>query len=268
MVRKFRVLMVIIIALTAVIPYGPALAEESQLTTVHFLEALWKGDPRIPEDIKNNKFDFIVLTQEGIDGGQDGEFHEQAGRNFILRADGYQDVQSTILSGFGTSHGSGYQFTVINLNEMVSGVQYRIIAPSRSDTYKWVVSSGVTITKGDNTGDSGNQTPPPQNNNNANPTAYGSDIDPNYNQSEEPMFSDVGQNHWAFTAINALAKMNVLSGYPDGKFRPNRIVSRAEFAKIMVAAAGLQPRKVTSTSFADIKPSDWFTPLWSRQNTI
>ncbi|REE85314.1 S-layer family protein [Paenibacillus taihuensis] len=58
-----------------------------------------------------------------------------------------------------------------------------------------------------------------------------------------------------------LLNRSVISGYPDGKFRPERVVTRAAFAKIMVLAAGLNPVKVSKTSFSDIKPSDWEAPF-------
>ncbi|WP_127585833.1 S-layer homology domain-containing protein [Paenibacillus koleovorans] len=74
-------------------------------------------------------------------------------------------------------------------------------------------------------------------------------------------FTDVGSSHWAYEAIINMAQRNILSGYPDGMFRPDRNVTRAELAKIMVLAAGLEPSVgVTQTSFEDTSPSDWFTP--------
>jgi len=101
--------------------------------------------------------------------------------------------------------------------------------------------------------------------NSPNPTkntnGYGSDIDPSYNQQPSQLFSDVAPNFWAYDAITSLANQNVIAGYPDGQFRPNKIVTRAEFAKMMVSAASLEPKRVNTVSFADIKPSDWYTPF-------
>lgn len=94
----------------------------------------------------------------------------------------------------------------------------------------------------------------------SNPNQYGSDVDPNYNKQGPALFSDVDSNHWAYAAIKDLSTRQVLGGYPDGKFRPERVVTRAEFAKIMVLVAGLTPTEVTYTSFSDIKPNDWYTP--------
>ena len=43
-------------------------------------------------------------------------------------------------------------------------------------------------------------------------------------------FPDVPDNHWAYEAIGALKEAGCLVGYPDGLYRPNRPMSRAEFA--------------------------------------
>ena len=44
--------------------------------------------------------------------------------------------------------------------------------------------------------------------------------------------------HWASGWIGALADKGVLQGYPDGSFRPDRTVTRAEAAKIIALALG------------------------------
>ena len=43
------------------------------------------------------------------------------------------------------------------------------------------------------------------------------------------MFSDIDW-HWARECIVALVRREVIRGYPNGTFRPNAVVSRAEFA--------------------------------------
>lgn len=52
-------------------------------------------------------------------------------------------------------------------------------------------------------------------------------------------FWDVPKDHWAFGYISELVDKGVLAGYEDGSFRPDNTVTRAEWAKIMVLAAGL-----------------------------
>jgi len=52
-------------------------------------------------------------------------------------------------------------------------------------------------------------------------------------------FTDLASNHWAHDDIMDMVERGILSGYPDGTFRPNNTISRAEFAKIMVLALEL-----------------------------
>jgi len=51
-------------------------------------------------------------------------------------------------------------------------------------------------------------------------------------------FSDV-EGHWAEAWIEQLAAEGITSGYPDGTFRPDRTVTRAEMAVFLVNAFGL-----------------------------
>jgi len=45
-------------------------------------------------------------------------------------------------------------------------------------------------------------------------------------------FSDVSEGKWFYTAVSAMAEMGVINGYPDGTFKPNGQITRAEFAAI------------------------------------
>ncbi|AZN43256.1 S-layer homology domain-containing protein [Paenibacillus albus] len=110
-------------------------------------------------------------------------------------------------------------------------------------------------------GDEGTQPTEPDPVKSTDPNSYGSDIDPNYDTVGESPFTDITNKYWAFSAIQDLVTRNVIAGYPDGKFRPERVVTRAEFAKIMVLAAGLNPVKVDKSTFSDIKATDWEAPF-------
>jgi hypothetical protein len=61
--------------------------------------------------------------------------------------------------------------------------------------------------------------------------------------------------------LNSQMFFRIIGLYPDGFFRPDKVVSRAEFAKIRVLLAGLTPEKATSTTFSDIKPTDWYARI-------
>jgi hypothetical protein len=64
-------------------------------------------------------------------------------------------------------------------------------------------------------------------------------------------------NHWAEDVVNDMGSRMVVSGDGSGTFDPDRNVTRAEFAAIMVRALGLGPERGDS-SFSDVAPSDWF----------
>lgn len=89
---------------------------------------------------------------------------------------------------------------------------------------------------------------------------YGDELTNMPNKNYTQKFSDVPSSFWAFNYIAEMAERNVLSGYPDGKFYPNKNVTRAEFAKIMTAAAGLDISNSGYSSYEDVDYTDWCSP--------
>ena len=67
-------------------------------------------------------------------------------------------------------------------------------------------------------------------------------------------FSDVPADEWFNTAVSTLARAQVLSGYPDGTFRPNAPITRAELATVLTRLSVLVEldREVTPASFNDV----------------
>lgn len=55
----------------------------------------------------------------------------------------------------------------------------------------------------------------------------------NANWSQTNSFSDVSLNQWFNNAISTIEKAKIVNGYPDGSFRPNDKITRAEFATIV-----------------------------------
>jgi hypothetical protein len=70
-------------------------------------------------------------------------------------------------------------------------------------------------------------------------------------------FSDVPQTNSFWEYIELAAAHGVLTGYPDGTFRPNQLVSRGQFAKIAANAAGYH-EPVTTQTFSDVSPEQPF----------
>jgi hypothetical protein len=70
-------------------------------------------------------------------------------------------------------------------------------------------------------------------------------------------FSDVDPSAWYASAVERLAGLGVIDGYPDGTFRPAATVSRAQIAAILVRALDLGVSE-SEGLFADVDPSAWF----------
>jgi parallel beta-helix repeat protein len=68
-------------------------------------------------------------------------------------------------------------------------------------------------------------------------------------------FADV-TGHWAAAYIEALADRNVIGGFPDGTYRPNEPVTRAQFAAIINAAFSPTPERPGIT-FPDVRSDFW-----------
>lgn len=67
-------------------------------------------------------------------------------------------------------------------------------------------------------------------------------------------FSDVAGN----SAIDFLVEKQIITGYPDGTFKPNQRVKRAEALAIVLRSAGISPQTKQSKNFSDVAPQAWF----------
>lgn len=68
-------------------------------------------------------------------------------------------------------------------------------------------------------------------------------------------YSDIA-GHFSESSVKALSDKGVISGYPDGTFRPNDGVTRAELAKMAAVAYGIE--SAYNDAFTDVTESDWF----------
>ncbi|KYC36007.1 hypothetical protein WA1_40385 [Scytonema hofmannii PCC 7110] len=69
-------------------------------------------------------------------------------------------------------------------------------------------------------------------------------------------FRDVSAGYWAKTYIEALAAKNIIAGFPDGSFKPNEPVTRAQFAAIISKAFAPSAKREIS-SFNDVSRNFW-----------
>ena len=80
-------------------------------------------------------------------------------------------------------------------------------------------------------------------------------VGPSNTSSGSGQFADV-QGHWAQAYIAALAKRNIISGFPGGVFRPDDPVTRVQFAAI-INNAFAPPARQQATQFKDVSSRFW-----------
>lgn len=74
--------------------------------------------------------------------------------------------------------------------------------------------------------------------------------------SNQVTFKDI-ETHWAKEAITDMGERLVLNGVGNENFEPNREITRAEFATIMIKALGLKP-ELANEPFHDIQNNAWY----------
>ena len=80
-------------------------------------------------------------------------------------------------------------------------------------------------------------------------------------------YSDVKSTDWYNNAISTLSNMDIIDGYPDGTFRPNAGITRAEFAKIAVSFFKDNVRETIGDRFSDIH-GKWYTEYVNLANEL
>jgi len=82
-------------------------------------------------------------------------------------------------------------------------------------------------------------------------------------------FTDVA-GHWAEVYIRYLGSAGLIAGFPDGSYKPDAPVLRAQLAKLLVASLGYGPGDLPPAptspecNFTDVSDSDWFAG-WVRK---
>lgn len=71
----------------------------------------------------------------------------------------------------------------------------------------------------------------------------------------EVLFEDI-KNHWGEEIIGFLAERGIVSGFSKTEFAPNRTMTRAEFAKIIIDALGHEADK--GADFSDVSKEAWY----------
>ena len=77
-------------------------------------------------------------------------------------------------------------------------------------------------------------------------------------------FSDVNKDRWSVTAISYMSELGIIKGYPDGTFRPEANITRAEFAAMATKFADL---KEGFKTFRDLDKNHWAYDFISKAAT-
>ena len=80
-------------------------------------------------------------------------------------------------------------------------------------------------------------------------------------------FSDVASDYWARSYIQAMAERGVISGFPNGTFRPQEPVTRAQFAAMLNQAFDKSATR-NATSFQDVPQDHWANEAISKAYTM
>lgn len=81
------------------------------------------------------------------------------------------------------------------------------------------------------------------------------DISENFNNLP---FSDIENNAWYAKYINTAVSKGIISGYPNGTFKPNNNINRAEICKIIFKSGNIEPPLPSNSPFTDVKLDSWY----------
>ena len=76
-------------------------------------------------------------------------------------------------------------------------------------------------------------------------------------QAAEKSFADL-TGHWAAKDTELLAAKGIIDGIADNRFAPEGVLTRAEIAALLVRAAGLEEKALSSGAMNDVHTNDWY----------
>lgn len=84
----------------------------------------------------------------------------------------------------------------------------------------------------------------------------------NSQSTKKEIFSDISAVEWAKSAIEYLSEKKIINGVGDGRFDPDREVTREEFVKMAVLAFEIEDGEFEA-DFTDVDDKSWYTPYIS-----
>lgn len=73
-------------------------------------------------------------------------------------------------------------------------------------------------------------------------------------------FTDLDQEHWSYEYVQHLVHMGIINGYCDHTFKPNAMLKRSEFAKLLATTFELPTVTEEKQFFSDMPLSHWANP--------
>ncbi|MDD5382366.1 MAG: S-layer homology domain-containing protein [Candidatus Margulisbacteria bacterium] len=70
-------------------------------------------------------------------------------------------------------------------------------------------------------------------------------------------FPDVEAGYWVRQPISLLAMANIITGYPDGTFKPEGNITRAEMCTLLMKSETRNTKLETNTKFKDVPANHW-----------
>ena len=83
-------------------------------------------------------------------------------------------------------------------------------------------------------------------------------------------FDDVHPDAWYFAAVMYANEEDIMEGFPDGTFRPETALTRAQVVTILYRLADSPEIDERATPFADVGPGQWWTDqiLWAYEEGV
>lgn len=68
------------------------------------------------------------------------------------------------------------------------------------------------------------------------------------------------EDNWAKKDIEMVLSLGIVEGYTDGLFKPDQMITRAEFVKMLVKAGWMEQVQIDEPAFEDVGPEYWAYP--------
>ena len=206
------------------------------------------------------KYTITVICGKGgeitPDGGSDNEVEVPKGNDqtFRISADNGYRISDVLVDGESVGSVDKYTFKDVDEDHEIEAIFARRAAdPSDSGTDRYLnTEDHVQYMTGYPDGTFG----PSQNMTRAEAAQMFYALLLDKNVAHTVSFSDVPADAWYAEAVNTLASLGMINGYPDGTFRPDAPITRAEFCVIALAFA-YEPEDF-DCDFRDVSTRDWF----------